>query len=130
MLACVLDPNDMLVTALDWMVVPRLYYVCESELSDEVVTVGSVVTVKELKMEPMNEGVPFLWAQALYLVARLTRELISMCYIYVALGFNPVQAITNSFVIIVRLCGYQYNHYAWLHEIVGHPSLFSYFHSL
>ncbi len=63
-------------TALDWMVVPRLYYVCESELSDEVPTVGSAVTVRELKMEPMNEGIPFLWAQALYLIARLTRELI------------------------------------------------------
>lgn len=69
-------------TALDWMVVPRLYYVCESELSDEVPTVGSTVTVRELKMEPMNEGIPFLWAQALYLIARLTRELILNVHVY------------------------------------------------
>ncbi len=60
----------------EWKIVPRLYYVCESELSDEVTIVGSIAATKQFKMEPMNEDIPFLWAQALYLIARLTRELI------------------------------------------------------
>ena len=52
---------------------PRLYFVCESELSDETTMAGSTVT-KEFKMEPLEEDIPFLWAQALYLIARLTCE--------------------------------------------------------
>ncbi len=69
----------------DWDIVPRLYYVCESELSNEVTTVGSSAVAKQLKMEPMKEDVPFLWAQALYLIARLTRKFI---VVYFLLTFN------------------------------------------
>lgn len=62
-------------------IVPRLYYVPESELTDDLgAAVGSMVTLRDInyQMEPMIEEIPFLWAQALYLIAKLT----SM-YVYV-----------------------------------------------
>ena len=55
-------------------VVPRLYYIPESEFTDDITTVGSLVTLKDVsyRFEPMTEEVPFQWAQALYLITRLT----------------------------------------------------------
>ena len=60
-----------------YSVVPRLYFIPESEFSDDMATVGSLVTLKDLvyRFEPMTEEVPFQWAQALYLVTRLTSKL-------------------------------------------------------
>jgi len=54
------------------MAVPRLFSVCQSELQDEPLTISS--GLRELKMEPLKEDTPFLWAQALYLIAKLTRK--------------------------------------------------------
>lgn len=55
---------------------PKLYFVSESELADDTGTLGSVATIRDLrhKMEPLVEDMPFLWAQSLYLIARLTSE--------------------------------------------------------
>lgn len=57
------------------MIVPRLYYVPESELSDDAggASASSFTTLKDLsyKMKPMIEKVPFQWAQALYFTAGL-----------------------------------------------------------
>lgn len=69
----------------DWMIVPRLYYVVESELNDDLTTVGSMVTFREFKMDPLNEEVPFLWAQSLYLIARLTSKWIDIIHVYYGL---------------------------------------------
>ena len=43
------------------MVVPRLYFVPESELTDDGTGTGSMVTFKDLlyNMEPMMEDIPF-----------------------------------------------------------------------
>ena len=58
------------------MVVPRLYFVPESELTDDGTETGSMVTFKDLlyNMEPMMEDIPFQWAQSLYLITRLASE--------------------------------------------------------
>ena len=55
-------------------IVPRLYYIPESEFTDDITTVGSMVTLKDVsyRFEPMVEVVPFQWAQALYLITRMT----------------------------------------------------------
>ncbi len=62
------------------MIVPRLYYVPESELMDDAggVSASSFLTLKDLsyKMKPMFEDVPFQWAQALYFTAGLMRALL------------------------------------------------------
>ena len=57
-------------------IVPRLYYIPESEFNDDLTTAGSVVTLKDLgyKFDPLIEEVPFQWAQALHLVTRLTSK--------------------------------------------------------
>lgn len=62
--------------AAGFSVVPRLYFIPESEFSDDLATVGSLVTLKDLiyKFEPMTEEVPFQWAQALHLITRLTSK--------------------------------------------------------
>ena len=69
------------------MIVPRLYYVCESEFCDDGTTVGSGATLKDLKykMEPLVEDVPFLWAQALYLIARITSKCVNINFALVSL---------------------------------------------
>ena len=56
--------------------VPRLYFVPESELVDDGVSAMSVATFKEsvLSMEPMMEEIPFLWAQSLHLITGLTSK--------------------------------------------------------
>ena len=57
------------------LVVPRLYFVPESELDEGGTAAGSMVTFRDVMyttMEPMMEDVPFQWAQALYLITRLT----------------------------------------------------------
>ena len=59
------------------MIVPRLYFVPESELNDDLGTVASMVTFRDLmcnSMEPMLEAIPFQWAQSLYLIARLASK--------------------------------------------------------
>ena len=49
--------------------IPKLYY--HSECGDDVMwTVGSIDDVTG-KLEPLQEHMPFLWAQSLYLIARL-----------------------------------------------------------
>ena len=49
--------------------IPKLYY--HSECGDEVMwTVEGVDDVTE-KLEPLQEHMPFLWAQSLYIIARL-----------------------------------------------------------
>ena len=61
-----------------YWIVPRLYYIPESEFNDDITTAGSVVTIRDYvyKFEAMTEEVPFQWAQALYLVTKLTSKLI------------------------------------------------------
>lgn len=59
-------------------IVPRLYYIPESEFNDDLTTAGSLVTLKDLsyKFDAMIEEVPFQWAQALHLITRLTSKCI------------------------------------------------------
>ncbi len=65
------------------VIAPRLYYVPESELSDDpgAASASSFTTLKDLfyKMKPMVEDIPFQWAQALFCIAGL----MSMCVVYV-----------------------------------------------
>ena len=60
------------------MIVPRLYYVPESELMDDGGTAaGSMVTFRDCMynaMEPMMEDVPFQWAQSLFIITRLASK--------------------------------------------------------
>ena len=58
------------------VIASRLFYVPESELTDEVATtVGSLLTLKDLsyRMEPLIEKVPFMMAQAIYFMTKLAR---------------------------------------------------------
>ena len=60
------------------MIVPQLYYVPESELSDEAGTsAGSIATARDMtyRMEVRRDTIPFLWAQSLFYTAKLLREL-------------------------------------------------------
>ena len=62
---------------LDHMIVPQLYYVPESELSDEVGTsMGSMATFRDMTytLEVRRDSIPFLWAQSLFYTAKLLRE--------------------------------------------------------
>ena len=66
------DMNVMCCMA-GYSIVPRLYYIPESEFNDDLTTAGSMVTVRDLyRLDPMVEEVPFQWAQALYIITRLT----------------------------------------------------------
>ena len=67
--------NVVFYAAGCWLV-PRLYYIPESEFNDDLTTAGSVVTIRDYvyRFEPMIEEVPFQWAQALYLVTKLTSK--------------------------------------------------------
>jgi phosphorylase kinase alpha/beta subunit len=61
----------------DYVIVPQLYYVPESELTDEVGTsMGSVATPRDMTylLEVRREPMPFLWAQALFFSAKLLRD--------------------------------------------------------
>ena len=66
----------MLPGLAGFAIVPRLYYIPESEFSDDIATMGSLVTMRDLsyKFEPMIEEVPFQWAQALHLITKLTSK--------------------------------------------------------
>lgn len=62
------------------MIVPRLYYVPESELSDELGTsMGSITTLRDMtyRLEVKREFMPFLWAQSMFYSAKLLRKLFS-----------------------------------------------------
>ena len=52
--------------------VPRLYFVPESELVDDGVSAMSVATFKESMLS--MEQIPFLWAQSLHLITGLTSK--------------------------------------------------------
>eukprot|EP00731_Ephydatia_muelleri_P025985 Em0018g85a len=59
-----------------------LYYVPEEELvADETGTLVSMATSRDYnyKLVPFSETVPFLWAQAIYLIARMLSECIEGC---------------------------------------------------
>lgn len=59
------------------MIVPQLYYVPESELTDEAGTsMGSMTTARDMsyRMEVRRDSIPFLWAQSLLYTAKLLRE--------------------------------------------------------
>ena len=58
----------------DHVIVPQLYYVPESELSDEVGTSTGSVTTLRYKLEVRREPTPFVWAQSLFYSAKLLRE--------------------------------------------------------
>jgi phosphorylase kinase alpha/beta subunit len=61
----------------DHVIVPQLYFVPESELSDEIGTsAGSMVTLRDItyKLEVRPEPMPFLWAQSLFYSAKLLRD--------------------------------------------------------
>ena len=53
-------------------IVPRLYFVPETELLDEPMMTGSVRESISHSMDPMKEKVPFQMAQALYLTTKIT----------------------------------------------------------
>ena len=58
------------------MIVCRLFYVPEWELTDDLATtVGSLLTLKDLsyRMDPLIEEVPFMMAQAIYFITKLAR---------------------------------------------------------
>lgn len=60
------------------MIVPQVYFVPESELSDDVGTsAGSMVTLRDMTytLEVRHEPMPFLWAQSLFYSAKLLRKL-------------------------------------------------------
>ena len=62
--------------------IPRLYYVPEEELvADETGTLVSMATSRDYnyKLVPFSETVPFLWAQAIYLIARMLSKCIEGC---------------------------------------------------
>ena len=73
------------------MIVPQLYYVPESELSDEVGTsAGSMATVRDMsyKLEVRREPMPFLWAQSVFYSAKLLRELFTVYILYFTLPLS------------------------------------------
>ena len=56
---------------------PRLYFVPDSEITEDSGTQGSVVTLRDCndyRLEPMSEEVPFQWAQALHFICRMARK--------------------------------------------------------
>ena len=62
--------------------VPRLYYVPEGELVEDIAASGSFLTLKDVpmyKMEALVEEIPFQWAQSLYLITRLTSMSCDVC---------------------------------------------------
>ena len=63
-------------------IIPRLYYVPEEELlADETGTLVSLATTRDYsyKLVPFAEEVPFLWAQAIYFIAKMLSECRGMC---------------------------------------------------
>ncbi|KAL5467658.1 hypothetical protein EMCRGX_G031920 [Ephydatia muelleri] len=68
--ACTVEMNG-------YTTIPRLYYVPEEELvADETGTLVSMATSRDYnyKLVPFSETVPFLWAQAIYLIARMLKD--------------------------------------------------------
>jgi phosphorylase kinase alpha/beta subunit len=68
---------DTLTEFEDHMIVPQLYYVPESELSNEAGTsAGSIATARDVtyRMEVRRDPIPFLWAQSLFYTAKLLRD--------------------------------------------------------
>ena len=66
----------------DHVIVPQLYFVPESELSDEVGTsMGSMATIRDMtyQLEARRDPIPFLWAQSLFYTAKLLRERKQKC---------------------------------------------------
>ena len=65
------------ITPPDHVIVPKVYFVPDSELSDETgtSTTGSGVTVRDsYTLEVGHEPMPFLWAQSMFYSAKLLRE--------------------------------------------------------
>ena len=74
----VLHASNHVIMSTDHVIVPQLYFVPESELSDEIGTsAGSMVTLRDItyKLEVRPEPMPFLWAQSLFYSAKLLRKL-------------------------------------------------------
>ena len=65
-------------------IVPKFYYVPESVIETDSMQTESIPDAQQhsLHRVPSQEKMPFLWAQALYLLARLIRMSLSKPYFF------------------------------------------------